>query len=276
MKKNQKIGLGITIILAIIIIAGSLIYSYERAEDIKGVPSSVTWGDDIENQISTVRQAEDFEEAKRNLEANNFPLQVLKAIPLQAKTLNLAWANKVKKRELTLFLFSAKDRLVLLDESKNDKFRAKLSGFEPGFVIRYNSNYHYYLLESFSKVLNNEELVLYPLDNYWQQEQAKEDKKKVDKVIRSVQFSDKFYPCSLYDNIDFWVDFAKERNIKLLGHFGLPSSKWKEVAYDKAQRHLETGYIIALDLSDNSSYIKLQSKKEYIQTANEKMAIKLP
>jgi Tfp pilus assembly major pilin PilA len=168
MEKKQKKRLGIALVIVAIIIAASLIYSYQKTHNNQDVPSSVTLSQDIKDQ-----------------------------------------EKKSKEKKLDKMIRSSKE-------------------------------------------------------------------KKLDKVIRSVQFTDKFYPCSLYDNIDYWVTFAEKQDIKLFGRFAFSDFIWVEIPYNKAQYYLDMGYVIILDLPKNSSYIKLQSGKEYIKTPEKKMAVKLP
>ena len=133
------------------------------------------------------------------------------------------------------------------------------------------------LIYSYQKAHNNQDVPsteILSQDIKVQEKKSKE--KKLDKVIRSVQFTDKFYPCSLYDNIDYWVAFAEKQSIKLFGRFTSSDFIWEEIPYNKAQYHLDMGYVIILDLPKNSSYIKLRSGKEYIKTPEKKMAVKLP
>lgn len=272
MKKRQKIRLKVVFVIIVVIIVASLMYSCEKTYDIHKVPSSVSWSKDVKDQVETIRQSENDNKAKENMEANSFPLKVLNEIPKKASELNLSWADN---RELNpiLFLFIIKDKMTLLDESLNNKFKVNLNGYEPGFVIKLNNYYQYYFLESFNKVLNIEDLKLLFVEDYIN---IKEQDKKLDEVIKSVDFSSSVYPCSVYDNIHYWIKFAKENNIKLLGHGEYPDSNWKNILYGDAQYYLDNDFIIALNLPDDSRYIKMQSAKEFIETPEKKMAVNLP
>lgn len=271
MKKRQKIRLRVVFVVSVSIIVASLMYSCEKTYDIQEVPSSVTWSDDVKDQVETIRQSENNEKAKENLGQNNLPSKVLSEIPKKAGELNLSWADNTESLKLELSLFKAENELTLLDESKAKEFKANLSGYELGFIIKYNSDSHHYLLESFNKVLNAEDLQLLSLRDY-----NKKQEKKVDKVINSVDFTSSVYPCSVYDNIHYWITFAKEHDIKLMGHGEFYDKEWRNILYEEAQDHLDIGYIIALNLPDDSRYIEMESGKEFIETPEKKMAVSLP
>ncbi|HKK53971.1 MAG TPA: hypothetical protein VJ926_00400 [Patescibacteria group bacterium] len=271
MKKLKKNGLRVVLLVSAITFLVILMYSCKKTYNIQEAPSSVTWSQNIKDQVETIRQSENNEQAQENLQLNNFPLKVLKVVPKLADKFNLSWADNVKSADLRLILFTAEDKLTLLNESKDKKFKVNLNGYETGFIVKYNGKNHYYLLESFAKILNETDLNLVFSKKY-----SEYQKNKSSKVLRSVEFKNNFYPCTLYDNIDFWVKFAKRENIKLLGRFDVPRFSWDNIPYDEAQKHLTMGYVIIMDLPQNSSYVKLQSGKEYIKTPERKIAIKLP
>ncbi|MFP4514849.1 MAG: hypothetical protein ACLFNO_02480 [Parcubacteria group bacterium] len=272
MKKNQKNSLKAAVLFTVLILLGTLMNSCEKTHDVEDLPSSLEWSEDLKDQIETIRQSENIDLAEENLEQNDFPLKVLSQIPEKAEELNLPWADQAESLKIELSLFTAGEKLKLLDESTNKEFKARLSGFEPGFIVDYNNDFHHYLLESFTKVLNDQELELVFLKDY---KEVKEEK-KVDEVIKSVHFTSQVYPCSVYDNIHYWIVFAKDNDIKLKGHGEFYDKEWRDITYDEAQDKLDIGYIIALNLPKGSKYVKMQSGQEFVETPEKKMAVSLP
>jgi ribosomal protein L24E len=271
MKKTKKNRSRIIFVVSVATFLTIFMSSCKKTYDIQEVPSQVTWTQNIKDQVKNVRQSKNNAEAKKNLELNNLPLRVLKAIPTLADKLNLSWADKIESADLSLALFTAEDELTLLNESEDKKFKVNLNGYEPGFIVEYNGKKHYYLLESFTKILNETELNL-----LFSQEYREYQKMKTSKVVRSVEFKNNFYPCSIYDNIDYWIKLSKQEGIKLLGRFNRSDFSWDNIPYDEALDYVKMGYVIILDLPQNSSYVKLQSGEEFIKTPQRKIALNLP
>jgi|GEM_PF-3500539 hypothetical protein len=273
MKKRQRIRLRVVFVFSVTVLMASLMFSCEKVEEyeIKEVPSSVTWSEDVKDEIDAIRQSKSLSEAIQVMQTDNFTSKVFNEIPKKAKELNLSWADDPDFVNRGLYLFTAKDKLSLLDEAKSQQFKTNLAGYEPGFIVDHNGDHHHYLLESFTKVLNSKDLKL----EYVGVASKRQQNTEADKVLRKVEFNSKTYPCSVHDNIHYWIRFAKENDIVLIGHGELPESPWKIIAYSEAQDHLDLGYIIALKLPENSSYVKMESGEEFIETPSGKMTVTL-
>lgn len=272
MEKRTKTRLGIVVGLVIVVIAVSLYFIKFNVDDIDKVPSQVDWPEDMEKQITSVRSAENLEQAENEIKKNKFPLKAKKLIPEKAKELNLAWANK-KVSNFKLFLFSAEKPVKLYSAKEDKTFKVRLQNFEPGFIVKYNQKYDMYLLESFAKVVDKKQITgMSPVD--YQPEKKKKEPEIT--ILKQKDFSARFYPCEVYDDIIYWRDFAKRSEIKLLAHSTFSDGEWELIDYDEAQLHLTIGYVIALDLPDGSSYLKMSSGKEFIKTATQKLEIKYP
>lgn len=276
MEKKQKIVVKSVLALSAIVLIIVLVPFLRKSHEIQSVPSSVSWANDVTEQVDLIRQSETEDVAIKNLEKNGFPFKVLNKIPEKAKEMNLPWAETSSIE--TLYLFSSEGNVYLQNEQTKKKFNVRSLNFEPGFMVMHNKEYHYYLLQSFTKVLNGDDMSVTFSENYIKMQKEKErmeKEKDAIKVVRSIQFSDKFYPCSIYDNIDYWVKFAKNEDIDLLGRFNGTDFQWEKIPYNEAQYYLDMGYVLILDLPEGSVYIKLKSGEEYIQTQGKKMAIEL-
>jgi len=248
------------------------VFSLKKTHEIQKV-DTVTWSQEIVDQINLVRESATEKEAIANLEKNDFPIRVLEMIPVKARELNLPWAEKSIE---SLYLFSTNSYVHMLDENSGKKMNVKLKNFEPGFMVKHNNVHHYYFLQTFMKVLIDKDLEVIFTDNYVEIFRKKEEERREKDLMKIADdhvFNGVFYPCLIHDDIDYWTKFAKAENVKLIGRFAFSDYEWDEIPYDETQYYLDMGYVIALDFPKGSSFITLNSGEMYIQTPGEKMPV---
>ncbi|MCF7794990.1 hypothetical protein K9M50_01355 [Patescibacteria group bacterium] len=265
--RKKRIGLIISTVFVFVIFVANVVVSCQKTYEAKDVPSSVTWSENIIDQIDAIRQSENNIEFRKSLEKNNFPVRVSLLIPKKARELDLQWVDSLEYVFFTVFSFNSKKNITLLNETTGKEYNVKARGYEPGFIIEYGSKKHYYFLESFTRIISAKSLQLLFMRNYKQEDNE-------DKLVYSHEFKEKFYPCLIYDDIDYWIDFAKKHDISLYGRFAFSDFDWDYISYDKAQFYLDAGYNIILDLPENSTYEKFKSGKKFIKTPKEKMVLK--